>query len=47
MTIKEDLLHYVWRTKQFDLQALTTTDGQSLQVLRFLGSIILMLVQIF
>ena len=30
MVIKEDLLHYLWRIKNFDHTNLTTTEGQSL-----------------
>ncbi len=32
--MKEELLHYVWRLKRFDLANLRTTDGQSLDILR-------------
>lgn len=33
--IKEDLLHYVWRMKRFDLKDLRTTDGRSIEILDF------------
>ena len=31
--MKEDFLHYVWQSKQFDFANLTTTQGESLQIL--------------
>ncbi|MEO1515992.1 MAG: DUF2851 family protein [Bacteroidota bacterium] len=33
--MKEALLHYIWRTRQFDLSQLKTTDGQGLQIQHF------------
>ena len=33
--MKEDLLHYAWRTKQFALTALRTTQGQLLEITDF------------
>lgn len=33
--IKEDLLHYVWRTQRFDHDGLATTDGQSLTIQQY------------
>ena len=33
--MKEAFLHYVWRTKQFDLHNLKTTTDQSLQIIEF------------
>ncbi len=33
--LREDLLHYLWRTRQFDTHALTTTDGESIEILHF------------
>lgn len=35
MTIKEDLLHYVWRTKRLDISNLITTDGEPLEIIDF------------
>ena len=35
--MKEDFLHYIWKTKNFDLKNLSTTDGQNLS-LSILGS---------
>ena len=35
MNIKEDLLHYVWRTKQFDVKELKTKDGQIIDIQDF------------
>ncbi len=35
MTISEDLLHYIWKTKAFDLKDLKTTDGRLLQITHF------------
>lgn len=32
--MKEELLHYVWRLKRFDLANLRTTDGQPVDILR-------------
>lgn len=31
--MKEELLHYLWRLRRFDLQALTTTEGQPVDIL--------------
>lgn len=33
--IKEDLLHYVWKTKSFDQNDLKTTDGLPISILKF------------
>jgi len=33
--MKEDLLHFVWRTKRFDLFALKTTEGEPIQIQSF------------
>jgi len=33
--MKEDLLHFVWRTKKFNLQNLTTTQGESIRIEQF------------
>ena len=33
--IKEELLHYIWKTKSFDLDHLVTTSGQQLTILDF------------
>lgn len=33
MKMKEELLHYLWRLRRFDLQALTTTEGQIIDIL--------------
>lgn len=33
--MKEDLLHFVWRTKKFDLNNLRTTGGDELQIIDF------------
>ena len=33
--IKEDLLHYVWKTRQFDLSDLQLVDGRKLEILNF------------
>ncbi|MEM9887016.1 MAG: DUF2851 family protein [Bacteroidota bacterium] len=35
MSIKEDLLHYAWRTKRFHLRNLTTTEGESVEIIDF------------
>ena len=35
MPLREDFLHYVWRFKRFNLDNLTTTDGQAIQILEF------------
>ncbi len=35
MTINEDLLHYIWKTKSFDLSRLYTTAGKSLEIINF------------
>jgi hypothetical protein len=35
MQVREDLLHYVWRSKRFELSQLRTTAGQSVEVLDF------------
>lgn len=32
---KEDLLHYVWRTKRFDFSALCSSEGDRLEILSF------------
>jgi len=34
-TIKEDLLHYIWKTKSFNQQNLTTTDGREVNILTY------------
>lgn len=33
--IKEELLHYVWRTQRFDHTALTTTDGRTISIQQY------------
>ncbi len=33
--MKEDLLHFVWRTKRFDLSDLKTTEGEEIQIQSF------------
>jgi hypothetical protein len=33
--MQEDLLHFAWRLKRFDLSDLHTTDGQSIEILQF------------
>lgn len=33
--MKEELLHYVWRTKRFQFENLKTTEGESVQILQF------------
>jgi len=33
--MKEDFLHFVWRTRRFDWQNLQTTDGTSIEILHF------------
>lgn len=33
--MKEDLLHYVWKMKRFDWKALTSTSGESVEILDF------------
>lgn len=33
--MKENFLHFLWRTRRFDLSNLTTTDGQDLDILDF------------
>ena len=33
--MKEELLHYVWRTKQFDISALHSTQGDTIEILQF------------
>lgn len=33
--IQEALLHYVWRSKRWDMQDLTLSDGRPLEILRF------------
>ncbi|MBL7814532.1 MAG: DUF2851 family protein [Saprospiraceae bacterium] len=33
--MREDFLHFLWRTRRFDLSNLTTTDGQTLEILDF------------
>jgi len=35
MSIKEDLLHYIWRTKRFQLLDLQSTQGEQIQILDF------------
>jgi hypothetical protein len=35
MTIKEDLLQYLWRTKRFDLHDLQTTEGDAIEIQDF------------
>ncbi|MEM9991896.1 MAG: DUF2851 family protein, partial [Bacteroidota bacterium] len=32
MNIREDLLHYVWKTKRFDVRTLVTTQGEEIVV---------------
>jgi len=32
-TVKEDLLHFLWRTRRFDQTGLTTTEGDPLEIL--------------
>lgn len=32
-TMKEDLLHFLWRTRRFDQTNLTTTEGETLEIL--------------
>ncbi len=34
-TIKEDLLHYLWKTKNFDHNDIKTTDGQEINILSY------------
>lgn len=34
-TMKEELIHYIWLTKKFDLTGLKTVDGQDLEILSF------------
>lgn len=33
--MQEDLLHFAWRLKRFDLSDLYTTDGQAIEILQF------------
>ncbi len=33
--MKEDLLHYVWRLKKFELNNLQTTDGEEITIIQF------------
>lgn len=33
--MQEDLLHFAWRLKRFDLSDLQTTDGQTIEILQF------------
>ena len=33
--MREDFLHFLWRTRQFDVSNLTTTDGDALEILDF------------
>lgn len=33
--MQEDLLHFAWRLKRFDLSDLQTTDGQAIEILQF------------
>ncbi|NNF34399.1 MAG: DUF2851 family protein [Saprospiraceae bacterium] len=33
--IREDFLHYVWKTKQFDLSRMVLVDGRNIKILRF------------
>lgn len=35
MSIKEDLLHYIWRTKRFEISSLQTTTGESIEIQDF------------
>lgn len=35
MQLREDFLHYVWRFKQFDLQELKTTQGETIHIFDF------------
>lgn len=35
MPVKEDLLHYLWRTKRFDLNDLQTTKGEVVEIMDF------------
>ena len=33
--MKEDFLHFVWKTKRFDLTNLRTTDGEAIEIINF------------
>ena len=33
--MREDFLHFLWRTRQFDVSNLTTTDGEAIEILDF------------
>jgi hypothetical protein len=33
--MREDFLHFLWRTRQFDVSNLMTTDGESIEILDF------------
>ena len=33
--MREDFLHFLWRTRQFDVSDLTTTDGEAIEILDF------------
>jgi hypothetical protein len=33
--MREDFLHFLWRTRQFDVSNLTTTDGEPIEILDF------------
>ncbi len=33
--MREDFLHFLWRTRQFDVSDLATTDGESIEILDF------------
>jgi hypothetical protein len=33
--MREDFLHFLWRTRQFDARGLTTTDGEPIEILDF------------
>ena len=35
MSIKEDLLHYIWRTRRFEVSNLKTTAGEAIEVQDF------------
>lgn len=35
MTIREDLLHYLWKTKRFDVRNLRTTTGEAIEIQEF------------
>ena len=35
MKIKEDFIHFLWKTKRFDMENLRTTQGQPVQIFKF------------